>query len=233
MNSLSTALKPHRHIRSFARRDSRITGGQQQAFNRLWSQWGLHSSAGLLNIETCFEREAPTILEIGFGGGDSLAEAAKLFPQYNFIGIETFKPGVGALLARIEALSLTNLRIYYEDAVEVLKKAIPDQSLQGLQLFFPDPWPKSRHHKRRLVQEEFVKSAVLKLKAQGLFHLATDWEDYAVKMMRVLSAETLLENTAGSHQYAERSPFRPVVTKFEGRGESEGRAIWELQFARL
>lgn len=221
-----------RRIRSFARRDSRMTEGQQQAWERLGPALLLKLETGLLDFSTVFGRNAPCILEIGFGSGHSLAALAKQHPETDFIGIETFKPGIGALLHQIEASQLTNVRIYYADAVEVLEKCIPEQSLQGLQIFFPDPWPKRRHHKRRLIQAGFVHLAALKLKPAGLLHLATDWQDYAKGMMQVLSAEAVLHNVAGTGQYAKRSNFRPLVTKFEGRGEKEGRPIWELQFAR-
>jgi tRNA (guanine-N7-)-methyltransferase len=136
-------------------------------------------------------------------------------------------------LLQIDSLQLQNIRIYYADAVDVLEKCIPDQSLQGLQIFFPDPWPKRRHHKRRLLQQPFVSLATRKLKSSGLLHLATDWQDYAKDMIKVLSAETRLRNLAGEGCFAERSSLRPRVTKFEGRGEKEGRLTWELQFARI
>lgn len=232
MNS-HTLPFPLRHIRSFTRRDSRMTAGQQQAYENYWRRWGLNLDAGPLDWEMVFGRQAPCFLEIGFGSGQSLAALAEQQPDQHFIGIETFRPGIGALLNQIEARDLRNIRIYYADAVEVLNKAIPAESLQGLQIFFPDPWPKSRHHKRRLIQKEFVEAATLKLKPGGIFHLATDWQDYALQMMKVLSAEPKLHNVAGAGQFSDRSICRPVVTKFEGRGESEGRPIWELQFARV
>jgi tRNA (guanine-N7-)-methyltransferase len=221
-----------RRIRSFTRRDSRMTDGQQQAFEKLGPAYLLSKEKGTLSFEDAFGREAPCILEIGFGSGQSLAALAKLQPEIDFIGIETFRPGIGALLQQIETQALPNVRIYYADAVEVLEKCIPDQSLQGIQIFFPDPWPKRRHHKRRLIQPDFVHKLTHKLKPEGRLHLATDWQDYAKGMMKVLSAEAALRNVAGAGQFAERSLFRPVVTKFEGRGEQEGRPIWELQFAR-
>lgn len=233
MRSLSLTPPILRRIRSFTRRDSRITDGQAQAFRKLWPSLGLKPDEGFIDFSKVFGREAPCFLEIGFGSGQSLAMLASQYPQYDFIGIETFRPGIGALLAQIEALALTNIRIYYQDAVDVLEKCIPDQSLQGLQIFFPDPWQKRRHHKRRLIQAPFVSLAARKLKKEGLLHLATDWQDYAKQMMKVLSAEGELQNVAGSAHFAERSTFRPIVTKFEGRGEKEGRPIWELQFARL
>jgi len=221
-----------RRIRSFARRDSRMTEGQQQAWENFGGKFLLTPAGGLVNYAQVFAREAPCFLEIGFGSGQSLAAVAKQFPEYNFIGIETFKPGIGALLHQIEAQQLTNIRIYYGDAVEILENCIPAQSLAGMQIFFPDPWPKRRHHKRRLIQETFIRLASSKLKIGSSLHLATDWQDYAQHMMRVLSAASSLTNMAGVAQFAQRSPMRPLVTKFEDRGEKEGRPIWELQFAR-
>jgi tRNA (guanine-N7-)-methyltransferase len=222
-----------RRIRSFARRDSRMTAAQLQAFERLWPLYGLKVGDGKLAATEVFKRSAACFLEIGFGSGHSLIAAAQHYPEHNFIGVETFKPGIGALLLQMEALQLNNIRIYYDDAVEVIEQCIPDASLQGIHIFFPDPWPKSRHHKRRLVQAEFIKKVVNKLQKKGHLHLATDWEDYAKQMMRVLTAEEMLHNLAGQLAYAERSPFRPLVTKFEGRGENEGRSIWDLQFSKL
>ncbi len=222
-----------RRIRSFARRDSRITAAQQEAWERLGPTLLLNPAAGLLEFSECFGRKAPCYVEIGFGSGWSLAALAEQRPEVDFIGIETFKPGIGSLLQRVEEAQLSNVRIYYGDAVEILEKCIPEESLEGAQIFFPDPWPKSRHHKRRLIQAPFVNQVTLKLKKKGLMHLATDWQDYAKAMMRVLSAETNLENHAGPGQFAARSILRPVTTKFEGRGEKEGRPTWELQFKRI
>lgn len=233
MKTASVPSQWLRRIRSFARRDSRITPAQQAAWERLGSTLLLDSAAGELDYSKCFGREAPCFLEVGFGSGCSLAVLAQQRREADFIGIETFKPGIGSLLQRIEEEQLANIRIYYGDAVDVLEKCIPDHSLQGIHIFFPDPWPKRRHHKRRLIQAAFVSQAAQKLKKSGCLQLATDWQDYAKEMMRVLSAETSLKNLAGPGQFAERSSFRPLTTKFESRGEKEGRLIWELQFAKI
>lgn len=223
---------PLRKIRSFVRRDGRLTDGQREALKTLWPTFGLSLENGCISLADIFQREAPSVLEIGFGSGYSLLEAAIAQPENNFIGIEMHQPGIGSLLAGIAAHQLQNIRIYYADAVEVLEKCIPDQSLDIVQIFFSDPWPKRRHHKRRLIQTPFMNLVIRKLKMGGTVHLATDWEDYAKQMMEVLSDIPELENLAGVNQYANRSKQRPVVTKFESRGQRSGRVIWELQFSR-
>lgn len=219
-----------RRIRSFVRRDSRLTEAQRHALEILWPQLGLNLTEGMIDLQSVFHRHAPCILEIGFGSGQSLLATAKAHPDYNFIGIETHQPGIGALLLNTHAEQLTNIRVFYGDAVEVLSQCIPEKSLDGIQLFFPDPWPKRRHHKRRLIQTPFIQLLISKLKHGGELHLATDWEDYAKEMMHVLSNLPELKNRAGVGKFAERSSQRPIVTKFERHGQHAGRAIWELQF---
>lgn len=223
---------PMRQIRSFVRRDSRMTDAQRRAFQSMWPTVGLALEEGILDFRAVFQREAPTIFEIGFGSGHSLLAMAKANPEQNFIGVETHRPGIGTLLQGIEAEGLTNLRVFYGDAVEVFSQCIADNSLDVIQIFFPDPWQKRRHHKRRLIQHVLVDSLVKKLKPNGTLHLATDWEDYAKHMMAVLSDTPALRNIAGIGEYANRSSQRPIVTKFERRGQESGRAIWELQFVR-
>lgn len=229
---MSETLYPKRTIRSFVRRDGRMTAAQRRVLVELWPQFGLSLADGMVDYAKEFKRTAPCILEIGFGSGYSLLEVAKANPERDFIGVEMYQPGVGSLLLGIETQGITNIRVFYEDAVKVLAQCIPDASLDGVQLFFPDPWPKRRHHKRRLIQTDFVNLMVSKLKPEGIFHLATDWEDYAKQMMTVLSAAENLINLTGAGQFAPRSSLRPVVTKFEGRGTMVGRQIWELHFAR-
>lgn len=221
-----------RQIRSFVRRDGRMTDAQKDALNRLLSIFGLNLENGFINLSAIFQRDAKTNLEIGFGSGLSLLEMARSFPDENFIGIETHLPGVGSLLQGIETFQLQNIRIYYADAVEVLQRCIQDNSLDVVQIFFPDPWPKRKHHKRRLIQENFVNLILSKLKPNGTLHLATDWQHYAEQMMRVLSHISQLKNVMGIGQYSDRSTQRPVVTKFEQRGKQSGREIWELQFVK-
>lgn len=232
MNSIPKKTFPHRTVRSFVRRDGRMTEAQRQAFATIWPRVGLELQAGPLDFAHVFQRVAPRILEIGFGSGHSLLAMAKLHPTQDFIGIETHQPGIGMLLAGIEAAQLTNIRLYYADAVEVLEKCIPAESLDIVQIFFPDPWPKRKHHKRRLIQTPFINLLISKLKTNGALHLATDWQHYAEHMMQVLSAFPQLTNLAGPLQYANRSTQRPVLTKFEQRGTHAGHAIWELQFKK-
>lgn len=220
-------------LRSFVRRDGRMTSGQSRAYAELLPSFGLSVQNGLLNYEQVFDRAAPRLLEIGFGLGQSLLAAATTHPDKDFIGVETHKPGIGALCVGIENQQLTNLRMFYADVIDVLEKAIPDASLDGVQIFFPDPWPKRRHHPRRLVQSAFITLILTKLKPGASLHLATDWQDYAQHMLSVLSAETQLINVCGTGQFSPvRSPYRPVISKFEHRALREGRAIWDLQFAK-
>lgn len=220
-----------RRIRSFVRRDSRMTEAQRRAFDELWPEVGLELE-NPINYFEVFQREAPRILEIGFGSGHSLLAMAKTHPNQDFIGIETHLPGIGALMQGIQTEEIKNIRIYYADAVEVLHRSIPEKSLDTIQIFFPDPWPKRRHHKRRLIQSSFVNLITTKLKIGGTLHLATDWEHYGQEMMKVLSEAKELRNLAGDTQFANRSSQRPIVTKFEQRGKASGRQIWELQFSK-
>jgi tRNA (guanine-N7-)-methyltransferase len=218
-------------IRSFVRRQGRITQAQRDALERLWPIYGLEPEQ-YGTLPQAFPHPAPLILEIGFGNGESLAQMALAAPDKNFLGIEVHRPGVGHLLIRIEALGLNNVRICCTDALEVMEQYIEDGSLSGLQLFFPDPWHKKRHNKRRLVNEKFVALAVKKLMPGGIIHMATDWEDYAQQMLAVLQACDQLENMAGDAGYSERPDYRPL-TKFERRGHKLGHGVWDLLFKRL
>ncbi len=229
--TLSASPSTQFRLRSFVRRDGRRTAAQQRAHAELWPRFGLSLMLGQQDFQPLFGRTAPRLLEIGFGTGQSLLALAKDQPNLDLIGVETHKPGIGALFLGIEQYQLTNLRVYDCDVIDVLEKGISHASLDGVQIFFPDPWPKRRHHPRRLIQPDFVKLAVAKLKTGATLHLATDWEDYAVHMMRVLSQEDRLVNLAGLHHYAGRSIYRPILSKFERRAIREGRQIWELQFA--
>jgi len=227
-----TEEKKHmRTVRSFVMRAGRTTEGQQKALEEVWPEMGLELKDGAINFAEAFGREAPVVLEIGFGMGASLIEMATQQPDKNYIGIEVHRPGVGRLLASVKELGLTNIRVYAEDAVEVLADCIPDGSLHALQLFFPDPWHKKKHHKRRIVQPEFVQNIRQKLEVGGYFHMATDWENYAEHMMEVMSGAEGFTNKAGEGEYSPQPEWRPV-TKFQKRGERLGHGVWDLMFER-
>ena len=225
------AEQPERRIRSFVRREGRFTSAQRLAFDTLWEQRGLDPEAGLLDLPALFPGCTRFALEIGFGMGQSLTELASREPQTGFIGIEVHRPGVGKLLALAEKAELANLKVYCADAVEVLRRCVPDASLDLAMLFFPDPWPKKRHHKRRLVQPAFVAELRSKLKSGGVFHLATDWENYAEQMLEVLSVAPGWRNLAGDGGFAPRPASRPL-TRFEARGERLGHQVRDLLFSR-
>ncbi|MCW9024264.1 MAG: tRNA (guanosine(46)-N7)-methyltransferase TrmB [Gammaproteobacteria bacterium] len=220
-----------RRIRSFVRREGRLTRGQQRALDTLLTEFGIRLEQGAIDLDVLFGRSAPRILEIGFGNGVSLAEMAAAHPEQDYLGIEVHRPGVGNLLLQIENQGLKNIRVSCDDAVEVLKQQIPEASLDAVYLFFPDPWHKKRHHKRRIVQPDFVRLVREKLKTGGKFHLATDWENYAQHMMKVLSAAEGFENTAGEQAFVPRPDYRPL-TKFEQRGHRLGHGVWDLIFFR-
>ncbi|MCZ6828862.1 MAG: tRNA (guanosine(46)-N7)-methyltransferase TrmB [Gammaproteobacteria bacterium] len=206
-----------------------MTAGQQLAFEENSPRFGLQQEAGLLDPRQTFGRDAPLILEIGFGMGQSLVEMARVAPELNFLGIEVYRPGVGKLMHSLVELQLDNVRVYCADAVPVLRECIADQSLHRVQIFFPDPWHKKRHHKRRLIQPEFVRLLQQKLEPGGHLHLATDWENYAEHMLEVLSVAPGLANTAATGQYVQRPDSRPI-TKFEKRGQRLGHGVWDLLF---
>ncbi|HYE34389.1 tRNA (guanosine(46)-N7)-methyltransferase TrmB [Methylocaldum sp.] len=197
----------------------------------LWPIYGLDAADTFPDYEAIFGRSAPLVVEIGFGNGETLAQLAGNQPQTNFLGIEVHRPGVGQLLLRLQARELSNIRIFCADAVEVLTNQIADGSLSGVNLFFPDPWPKKRHHKRRLVNPEFISLITRKLKSGGFFHAATDWEDYAQQMLDVLERCDQLENTAGETKFSPR-PAHRALTKFECRGQKLGHGVWDLIFIR-
>ena len=217
------------HIRSFVNRRSHITQGQQEAIDAFLTKWSLAYRPSLLNLTETFEREAPTILEIGFGMGETTEKIALARPDDNFLGVEVFNAGVGALLKRIEASILNNIRIIQHDAVEVLRDMLAPQSLAGVHIYFPDPWPKTRHHKRRLIQPPLVELLASRMAPGAYIHCATDWEHYAEQMLAVLSAETSLQNTCEG--FAPRPEFRPL-TKFENRGLRLGHGVWDVIFKK-
>ncbi|HSH07454.1 MAG TPA: tRNA (guanosine(46)-N7)-methyltransferase TrmB [Burkholderiales bacterium] len=218
-----------RPIRSYVLRQGRTTAAQQRAVEALTPKYGIAYAEALIDARAVFGRDAPLVVEIGSGMGETTLEIAKADPAIDFIAIEVHTPGVGSLLRGIEAAELANLRVIRHDALEVLEHMIPDGSLAGIHLFFPDPWPKKRHHKRRIVQPAFAALAARKLAPGGLLHAATDWPDYAEQILGVLAAEPLLENTAEA--YAPRPERRPR-TKFEARGERLGHPVFDLVFKR-
>lgn len=218
-----------RRVKSFVKRGGRMGTGQIKALQELAPKYVLPYSAQAPDWDALFGRQAPRVLEIGFGMGDATAKIAATLPQFDFICCEVHEAGVGSLLQRIEEAGLTNIRILQHDAVEVLETMVPKASLQGVHLFFPDPWHKKRHHKRRLVQSPFIATLVQHIAPGGYFHAATDWEPYAQQMLEVLSAEPLLDNTAPG--YADKPDYRPL-TKFEARGLRLGHGVWDLVFRR-
>lgn len=219
-------------MRSFMRREGRLTEGQRRALETLWPKFGIESQQQLLDLDVLYGRSAPLIFEIGFGMGESLAAMAARHPENDYLGVEVYRPGVGSLLRQVGEHESTNVRVISEDAVIVLEKMIPDASLDRLQLFFPDPWHKKRHHKRRIVQPKFVALVRRKLKVGGVFHMATDWEDYARHMMAVMSDAPGYENCLAQGAFASRPEYRPL-TKFEQRGHRLGHGVWDLLFKRV
>ncbi|MBD3612498.1 MAG: tRNA (guanosine(46)-N7)-methyltransferase TrmB [Hydrogenovibrio crunogenus] len=231
--SVATDIPEHkRRIKSFVLRQGRLSQAQQNAIDTMWPQYGLTLEDKLLDFNTLFGREAPTIIEIGFGMGNSLAAMAEAHPENNYIGIEVHRPGVGALLKLVAEKGLTNVRVFNEDAIEVLNRQIPKNSLSAVYLFFPDPWHKTKHKKRRILQAEFAEKIAQYLAPGGQFHMATDWEDYALHMMSVMSAAKGYRNISGEGQYTPRPDYRPL-TKFEQRGHRLGHGVWDLVFERI
>ena len=223
----------HRPIRSFVLRQGRMSPAQTRAVNALGPAFLLAFNAAVpLNTATVFSRHAPLIIEIGFGMGEATAAIARTLADKNFIGIEVHTPGVGALLKLIGEHNISNLRIIQHDAVEVLNEMIADDSLAGFHIFFPDPWPKKRHHKRRLIQPAFVKLLVQKLSIGGYVHLATDWEEYAHHMLEVLSGEQALRNTSDTGNGFSTRPDYRGSSSFERKGLAKGHGVWDLVFAR-
>jgi len=219
-----------RHIRSFVLRQGRVSTAQQRCLDTLMPRYGVPYSTQPLNLDIVFGRSAPKILEIGFGMGEPTAFIAKNHPQNDYLALEVHTPGVGSLLKQIDEQGITNLRIMQHDAVEVMRDMLSDNALDGVHIFFPDPWHKARHNKRRLIHSPFIAQLVKKIKPGGYLHVATDWQDYAQQVLGVLSAEALLVNTAPD--YSEKPAYRPL-TKFENRGLKLGHGVWDLVFKRV
>lgn len=219
-----------RPIRSFVLRQGRVSRAQQAAHENLMPEYGIPFRQEMLDLEAIFGRKASRILEIGFGMGESTAQIASMNPDKDYFALEVHTPGVGSLLKRIGEMGLRNVRIVQHDAVEVLKEMVPDCSLSAVHIYFPDPWPKKRHHKRRLIQENFVSLLCSKLDEGGYLHAATDWEDYAEHILQVMNAEPLLANTAEG--YAQKPSWRPL-TKFEERGIRLGHPVRDILFRKI
>jgi tRNA (guanine-N7-)-methyltransferase len=225
-----SAIEPQRRpVRSFVLRQSRMSPAQKRAFDALMPNYGIPFATFPLDFDRVFGRRAPRVLEIGFGMGETTARIAAQHPEIDYLGSEVHTPGVGSLLRRVAALELSNVRVVQHDAVEVLEHMIAPGSLDGAHIFFPDPWPKKRHHKRRLIQPPFVALLVSRIKAGAYVHVATDWQDYAQQIMKVLSDNPLLVNT--SDGFAPRPAYRPL-TKFENRGLKLGHSVWDVVFRR-
>lgn len=220
-----------REIKSFVMRGGRMTPGQQRGLDEGWPRFGRELDDGPVNLQQLFGREAPLTFEIGFGMGQSLLEMAAAAPEQDFIGVEVHRPGVGALLNGLLGQELGNVRVYSCDALDVLRQCIADNSLDRVLLYFPDPWHKSRHHKRRIVNEKFAALVCQKLKPGGILHMATDWEPYAEHMLEVMGQAPGYINLSPGGNWVERPAERPV-TKFERRGERLGHGVWDLKFAR-
>ncbi len=222
-------LPQPRGIRSFVLRTGRLTTGQARALAQLGPRFALPYTASVPDWNAVFGRSAPRVLEVGFGMGEATAQMAAAQPERDFVGVEVHTPGVGALLMRVHELGLRNLRIVQHDAVDVLRHMVEPSSLDALHVYFPDPWPKKRHHKRRLIQPGFVALAATRLRAGGLLHCATDWQEYAEHMLQVLGADAMLRNTADG--FCARPPWR-MPSKFERRGLRLGHGVWDLVFER-
>ncbi len=229
MDDEAAAARRTSHIRSFVLRQGRVSDAQRRFHEEGMPRWGVPYQAAPLNLDAVFGRSAPRILEIGCGMGETTATIAAAHPQNDYLGIEVHTPGVGSLLKEIATRELSNLRVIQHDAVEVVRDMIAPASLAGIHIFFPDPWPKKRQQKRRLIQPEFVGLLATRLAPNGYLHCATDWEDYAQQMLAVLSGESLLQNTTAG--FTPRPDYRPQ-TKFETRGLRLGHGVWDVVFRR-
>jgi tRNA (guanine-N7-)-methyltransferase len=224
-------MQTPRRIRSFVLRAGRTTPAQERALGELWPTYGIDLTAAPLDLAAVFGREARRCLEIGFGAGDVIADLAETNPHNDYLGIEVHRSGVGRLLLRAEQCALKNLRVICNDAVDVLRDHIADASFDEVLVFFPDPWHKKRHHKRRLIEASFVSLAAAKLRAGGILRLATDWQAYAEQMLAVCNANPALESLSGDSTYVPRPEFRSP-TRFERRGERLGHGVWDLAYAK-
>ena len=225
-------MQTQRHIRSFVLRAGRMTPAQERALTELWPSYGVDLGDGPLDLERIFGRRAPRCLEIGFGIGEVIGNLAESHPDIDYLGIEVHRPGVGRLLLRAAQAGVRNLRVICHDAVEVLKHNLRDDSLDEILVFFPDPWHKKRHHKRRLIDPPFVAMLAAKLRSGGMLRLATDWQDYAQQMLAVCNADPHLASLSPDGTYVARPQFRPA-TRFERRGARLGHGVWDLAYTKL
>lgn len=219
-------------IRSFVIRSGRMTDGQRVSYEKNWAQYGLDLSDGLIDANKVFGRKAPFVVEIGFGMGDSLCQMCASQSNTDFIGIEVHPPGAGRLMSQAAESGLNNIRVYLADAKDVLAECIPDNSIDRIQIYFPDPWHKRKHNKRRLIQPEFLTRLTPKLVGGGILHMATDWQNYAEQMLKVAEADASYANAAGAGQYSPRPNWRPE-TKFERRGHRLGHGTWDLIYKKI
>jgi tRNA (guanine-N7-)-methyltransferase len=224
--------RERRPVRSFVLRGGRLTDGQQRALHELWPRWGIEPGSGMLNFSAIFGNDKPVILEIGFGNGDATWRMAEAEPQHNFLAVEVHRPGVGRLLLKLEERGIGNVRVVCADAVEVLRERVPPESLGGVRIYFPDPWPKKRHHKRRILQPAFVDLLAASMRSGAILHLATDWAPYAGHMLEVLHGSDRFANLSPAGGSCPRPDWRPV-TKYERRGERLGHPVSDLVFRRL
>jgi tRNA (guanine-N7-)-methyltransferase len=220
-----------RQVRSFVLRGGRLTEGQKRALDELWPVFGVENSAGMLDFNELFNNQHPVVLDVGFGNGESTWTMARAMPEENFLGVEVHRPGIGHLLLKLEQHELKNVRIACEDAVVFVADRVPGESLAGVRIYFPDPWPKKRHHKRRIVQTGFVGLLLKKLRPGGVLHLATDWAPYAEHMLEVLTACGEFANNSQDGDYCPRPSWRPE-TKYELRGKRLGHRVYDLVFTK-
>ncbi len=233
MSKAEQPVEFSRRIKSFVVRGRRMTSAQQQAFDLHLQQWGLTTTNHSIAYTEVFDNSHPFVLEIGFGMGDSLAQMAAENPNKNFIGVEVHTPGVGRLLSLVEKEGLKNIRVYNEDAIKVLELCISPYILERINIYFPDPWHKTKHHKRRLVNPSFLALAHSKLKSGGLLHIATDWQPYAEYILKIMGEQKLFENIAGADLYIDREAYGRAETKFERRGQNLGHGVWDMGFQAL
>jgi len=230
--STENSQNKHREIKSFVLRQGRLTVAQQNALENHWQDYGIDFSEQLLDFKTLFDNDNEVIIEIGFGNGESLLQQAINQPQYNFIGIEVHGPGVGHLIHEADTHGVHNIKVIRHDAVEVLEQQIADSSIKQLQLFFPDPWHKKRHHKRRIIKPAFIQLVKQKLKTGGILHMATDWQHYAEKMLEEMEDTEAFRNISGKGNYSKTQGAR-CETKFERRGIKLGHGVWDLLYEKL